>query len=332
MKICIPIEFLPQGGAFYFLRQFKIFLAAADFQVTEDIDDKYDLFFTSHWMVPRTDILRAIRKNPDIRIIQRVGGSAQDYGRFDDADARQGAVNRLADLTIFQSEYCRHSAREKYPVIGQDGPVINNPVDSELFNPEGPRAELKGDIRVACISWSTNPMKGAASIYETATHNPSVSFFLCGPYPDAPDLPNIHHLGFLERSALAETLRSCHLLMSFSQNEACPNHVLEALASGLPVLYADSGAMAEIIGECGLSVSIETFPERLKDVMAARNELSRCARNRVLDRFHPDHIFPQYIDVMNEALKRPQAIPRNRRLALAWAEGLAAPFKGLLPG
>jgi len=320
MKICIPIDFKPQGGGFYFIKALSNYLAEQGWVITKRLSDRYDIIFTNHWQVPRAQILRAIRYNPRVIIVQRIDGAAQDYGRYGDADHRQRQVNQLADLTIFQSNYCRYSTREKFPVIVHNGPVINNPVDVDLFNPDGPRLSFPGSVRVACVTWSTNPFKGADYIYEVARRNPEVSFVLCGQYSDTPSIPNIHLQGVLSREELAKTLRSCHVLLTFSQNEACPNHVLEALASGLPILYLDSGAMSEVIGDCGLKVTIETFLSQLKQIMDRREVLSKKARQRVLKHFHPQLVFSRYIDVMQDALKHPTTIPVAYRLWLSWSE------------
>jgi hypothetical protein len=129
MRICIPIPFRPEGGGFYFLDGFRSYLGAVGWQVVDSINDSYDVLFTNHWMVSRRDMLRAIARNPKLCIVQRIDGAAQDYGRPGDADMRQRAVNRLAGVTIFQSQYCRYSTRTKFPVIINDGPVISNPVD-----------------------------------------------------------------------------------------------------------------------------------------------------------------------------------------------------------
>jgi len=320
MRICIPIEFRPHGGGHYFLQALSAYLADQGWTVTRRVESHYDILFTNHWMVSRSHILRAIRHNPRGRIVQRIDGAAQDYGRYGDADHRQRQVNLLADLTIFQSHYCRYSTREKFAVIVHDGPVIHNPVDVELFRPEGQRLSFPESVRVACVAWSTNPRKGAASIYDVARCNPRVGFVLCGRYPDAPGLPNIHRLSVLCREELATALRSCHVLLTFSQNEACPNHVLEALASGLPVLYHDSGAMSEVIGDCGLPVTVENFAAQLEQVMDLWAELSLQARQRALTHFHPQQVFPRYVDAMRAALQRPTTVPLARRLWLAWSE------------
>lgn len=307
MRICIPIPFRAEGGGFYFLESFRKFLLGEGWQVVDTINDHYDVLFTNHWMVSRRDILRAISRNPMLCVVQRIDGAAQDYGRSADADRRQRAVNYLADVTIFQSDYCHYSTRTKFPVIVNDGPVITNPVDIDTFRPDGRRVELPGSIRVACATWSTNPMKGAAEIYAVAAGNPSVDFHLCGRYLDSPTLRNIHQHGVLGRQDLANVLRSCHVLLTFSRNEACPNHVLEALASGLPVLYHDSGAAAEVVRDCGRPVTTGNFAEQLAAIMSNHAALGNAARNCAVDDHHPDRIFKRYLDAIEVAVRRPRA-------------------------
>ena len=175
MRFCIPIEFKAEGGGYYFLRQLDAYLRLDGHSVTSRAAEHYDVLFTNHWLVPLHVVLHAIRHNPHVRVVQRIDGAAADYGRTGDADRRQHDVNRLADLTIFQSHYCRWSTREKFPVIANDGPVIHNPVDVRQFTPDGDRRDLKGDARLAVVSWSLNPKKGAASVYAAAHLCPATS-------------------------------------------------------------------------------------------------------------------------------------------------------------
>ena len=318
MRVCIPIEFKPQGGGHYFLKSFSEYLLAHQHLVTADIRDRYEVLFTNHWMVPRRRILKAIRRNPRVRIVQRIDGAAQDYGRDPEADRIQHEVNLLSDLTIFQSDYCRYSTREKFPVITQDGPVIHNPVDINLFTPTGERRSFPQDTLVAAVTWSQNPMKGAASVYVVARNNPNVGFVLCGNFPDAPPTPNIYSLGVLDRGKLAEVLRSCNALVSFSQNEACPNHVLEALSCGLPILYVDSGAMKEVVGDAGLPVIVENFSTQFDLIMQNRNYYANAARKRVLKLFSPSIIFPKYIGAIQQSLMAPTNMKAVTRLTKAY--------------
>lgn len=324
MRICIPIEFKAEGGGFYFLQLFERYLLDHGSTITRDVGDEFDVLFTNHWMTPRKQILRAIRSNPRVRIVQRIDGVAQDYGRDPDSDLRQAQVNKFADLTIFQSQYARFTAREKFSVIEQDGPVIHNPVDVDTFSPDGKKLKLNGSRQIISVSWSTNPLKGSAQIYPVAIANPDIDFVLCGNFPEAPNLPNLHHLGVLNRVNLAATYRSCQILLTFSKNEACPNHVLEALASGLPVLYEDSGAMSELIGECGAPVTAATFRFQFEKITKKLADLSTQARRTAIERFHPENIFPHYLEAIEQTRSKPTHVPLTSRTVTAWVSAFTS--------
>jgi len=308
LRFCVPIAIKPEGGGNYFLWNFLAYLKRQGMAYTDRIDDgRYDVLFASHWLVPPETIRRAKRSNPGLRVVHRIDGAAQDYGRNPQADRVQRQVNLLADLTVFQSQYCRRSTRELFLVIAHDGPIIHNPVDVEQFRPDGERVTFPEPVTVCCATWSTNPRKGLQSVYDAAAANPDIGFVLCGRYPDAPRLPNVHMMGVLDRRTLATIMRSCTAFVTFSEREACPNVVLEALASGLPVLYKPSGASPELVGECGLPVELADFRTQLDRVVADRAKLSRLARERAVSRFSPERVFPLYIGAIREALARPPA-------------------------
>ncbi|MGH2543172.1 MAG: glycosyltransferase family 4 protein, partial [Ardenticatenaceae bacterium] len=173
-------------------------------------------------------------------------------------------------------------------------------------------------INIVCATWSTNPKKGTSKIYTIADSNRDVNFVLCGRYPDAPDLPNLRIMGVLGREELARAMRSCDALYFPSENEACPNVVLEALASGLPVLYKDSGATPELVGGCGMPVEVDSFRERLEGMMARHDELSRKARERAVALFSPQVVFPRYMEEIERSLDIPTSVPAWRRSLTAW--------------
>lgn len=315
MRVCIPTEFRPQGGGFYFLQNFETYLREAGHSIERNIRARYDMLFVSHWQVAPDTLQRAILANPTVLIVHRIDGAAQDYGREIEADDRQSRVNELADLTIFQSNYCRYSTREKFPVIHSDGPVIHNPVDLSLFNPEGPKRSFPLPVVLAAVSWSTNPLKGADDIYDVARENPDLGFALCGNFPNAPRLPNMYELGVLDRAQLATVLRSCTALVTFSRNEACPNHVIEGLASGLPVLYLDSGAAAEIVGNAGAPVTTGTFRHQLDRVIRERDQFSALARAHAVAHFDPAMAFQAYVDQIVSAKARAEKWAMQKRYA-----------------
>lgn len=305
LRFCIPIADAPQGGMYSFFRNFRGWLAEQGIAFTEAIDADWDVLVVNSWVVPYGTVLSAKRTHPRARVLHRIDGSARDYGRDAASDRRQGRVNTLADVTVFQSAYGRETTRSRYRVIAQDGPVIHNPVDVRRFTPDGPREPLPGRVRVAQVAWSTNPKKGAAALAEIAARNPEVTFVLIGRYEGVPTLPNVVLTGHADWDRLPRLLRACEAFVFLAENEACPNVVLEALASGLPVLYRDSGGTPELVGDCGVAVDPATFAERLAWVLVRRNALSAAARRRAETRFAFDVIFPGYLAAAAGAVRRP---------------------------
>ena len=302
-----------------FIGELTRFLEERGVPFTRRLDDAFDVLFVNSWAVPYETVRAVKRERPDVRVVQRVDGAARDYGRTDDADDRQARVNLLADLTIFQSRYSRHSVRTKFKVIAQDGPVIYNPVDLDRFTLAGARRDVPGRIRVANAAWSINRLKGTWQIDRLAAENPDVDFVLCGRYDHLADHPNVHRLGYLGRDDLAAALRSCDVFLNLSENDPCPNVVTEALASGLPVIYRDSGGVPELAGECGIAIDGPGFRGALDQTLARREELGVAARARAERLFAPSVVFPLYLEAMDASQRRPE--PTRAELAALVREG-----------
>ncbi|MGB1249594.1 MAG: glycosyltransferase family 4 protein [Candidatus Promineifilaceae bacterium] len=305
LRLCIPIPDRQQGGMYTFLQNWRTWLTQRGIYHTQDTSEPVDIFFVNSWAVPFR-VVREMKKNrPKVSIIQRMDGSADDYGRYGTADMIQARVNTLTDLTIFQSQYSRFSTREKYRLVAQDGPVIYNPVDIKTFTPHGSKRDLHGKTKVCVVSFSTNKLKGTWQIGALASQNPQTTFILCGHFPPQPDLPNIQQLGLLNRAELAETMRSCDAFLHLADNDPCPNVVTEALASGLPVLYRDSGGTPELVSNAGKPTTISTFKHDLAAIMSAHNYYRLRARTRAVTQFAPDLIFPQYMQAIADAQVSP---------------------------
>ena len=311
IRICIPIEQKPLGGMYTFLENWKRWLRQNDISQTEDAAADYNVLFVNSFAVSYALIAAEKRARPDLLVVQRVDGSARDYGRMDDSDDRQARVNMLADLTIFQSIYSKFSTTRKMKVIRQHGPVIYNPVDIHVFHAVPTRSFPGERPKICNVSHSENVRKGTWLIGVLAKENPDLDFILCGNYPLLPDLPNIILRGRLDRAELARTMRSCNVFLHLAENDPCPNVVLEALASGLPVLYRDSGGTPELVGQCGRTVTLENFRSELESALRDHKSLSAAARERAVSYFAPDRIFPSYIDAITRAERRPSPSARD---------------------
>lgn len=304
MRICLPVADAPQGGMHAFFRNFRAYLARIGTDITDDLESEYDALVVNSWVIGYRAVAGAKRGRPTLRVLHRIDGAAMLYGRDGIADTRQALINLLADVTIFQSRWGRRATFERR-IIGQDGPVIHNPVDTGRFRPDGERLDLPGRVRIAHVAFSTNAKKGAAAIWTLARRRPDVQFIMVGRYEKAPTLPNLTFVGYAGWDRLPAVLRACDVFLTLSENEACPNSVLEALASGLPVLYRDSGGTGELVGPGGAPVELDTFDLVLEQTLDRRRALAETARTRALSSFGFDAVFPRYLDALRAAKRRP---------------------------
>jgi glycosyltransferase involved in cell wall biosynthesis len=297
--LCLPLKPYPGGGVYSFIRTFRSYLDGQGYDYTDDLAHDCQVMLIAAWTTDYSSLCQARRWNPDLRIVHRVDGSARAYGRFDGSDERLAQINALADVTVFQSEFSRWVTTTRYPLIKVDGPTIYNPVDTGFFTPEGERSALPTGIKVCSAVWSTNRMKGIWQLPMFAAGNPDVQFVLCGRHDELPALANLHVLGAVNRKQMARVMRSCDLFLNLSLNEACPNVVIEALASGLPVLYVDSGGTPELVGESGLPVTVDTFRTQFERISSDLKDYQRRARERAVTRYDVSIIGPQYLQLID---------------------------------
>ena len=157
---------------------------------------------------------------------------------------------------------------------------------------------LSGATRIAFCSNSANLKKGFHEVVAVAKRNPDLVFFVAGNMPESELPENVVLLGYLSKIELSKMLRSCHFFIFFSENESCPNIVLEAMASGLPVIYKDSGGTVEIVGDAGINASVETFRHAFETIQKNYEEFKVKAHARAKKEFSVNEIIPAYLGKM----------------------------------
>lgn len=291
MTFCLPFNPPTVGGGGYrFLRMLETYLTAHHISWTRSFTMPSDVLFVNAWCTPAWKVLlwKFINRGT---VVHRVDGWPPAYGRTDGAEKRLRAVNRLAHLTIHQSEWSRNNRGNL-----ADGPRIYNPVDTSVFSPG---MHTLGRLAVACVSWSDNPMKGGDRIAAIAEKHPEVQFMLLGRWPSIP-ATNVLVMGPVLTPHLVTVLQACDALLTMSRHEAGPNHVLEGLACGLPVLYLDSGATRELVGDAGVAITEDTFREALESVL---NHAARVkARERAME-FTVEKQLAKYVAEIGSVLR-----------------------------
>lgn len=279
MKICLyykPID-KPWGGTNSFILSLKEFFRNKGIEITHDIDSDYDiLFLNSAYKAPgelftKKDIVifeakkgRIVYRLDGLRkvYIQRSkGGLKRTLRRLrdkligQDMDDLQRECIKLADRVVFQSKYARQMFEKHKYYEGNNYKIINNGVNQNIFNLQAREYwNGRGVLKIIACSWSPNPNKGHKIIAEfSALKGAEVCFI--GKWPKEVDLPsNIRKLDTLSQEEIAKEFKQHHIFLFPSLREACSNILLEALSSGLPVLYANSGSNEEIAGKYGVAL------------------------------------------------------------------------------
>jgi glycosyltransferase involved in cell wall biosynthesis len=171
---------------------------------------------------------------------------------------------RRMDAVYAVSDEARDSLREVYGVTAT---TIPNGVDPRDFTGIHPTLDLPGPVvgMVARLA----PEKAPGDFLAVAARMPEATFVLVGDGPLRPELraiagPNVHFLGF--RDDMPGVYASLDVLVQPSLREGMPMTILEAMASGVPVVATRVGAAADVIdnGSTGMLV-----PARDVDAMTA---------------------------------------------------------------
>ena len=208
------------------------------------------------------DRLRRLRRE-GCRMIHRVDGPIGNYrGQDDGTDQRIHAINHeLADVTVFQSRY----SLETQQALGLEftmPAVIMNAVDPRIFYPENRRWKSSGrKIRLISTSWSNNPNKGGAVYRWLDQHLDWDRFEYTFVGHSESSFRHIRIMAPVASRELATLLRQHDIYIAASRHDPCSNALLEALACGLPAIYAQSGGHPEIVGKAGFGFSApESIP------------------------------------------------------------------------
>jgi hypothetical protein len=209
--------------------------------------------------------------NPNTIIIQRVG----DVGTHSKPDLTQLLkdiiVADYTDLFIFPSNWARDylgHERDNFKIIK------NKPLD--IFYDKRINSKIGKKIKIVTHHWSTNEKKGFDFYNEIGIYsklgkisNKDFELTYIGRYNK-----DFSHEGWqliepVSEIILSEMLPKYDLYLTASVEEAGANHVLEAMAAGLPIVYHDQGgSINEYCKDYGLSYnSVNTFIQSAETII-----------------------------------------------------------------
>jgi len=310
------------GGSKKFLDHFSEYLN--QHECWDIVEENADVVFFNSWSQKPLEALEIMKKNPYALITHRVDGSATLYGREDNSDEIQSQISSYADLTIFQSIFSKKCTQERN-IIRHDGPVVYNPVEvNENARVKPWSTEQK--LKVVVLSHSNNRKKGIWRLPDIARTFQDIEIHLIGPFKNIiKQMDNLFVHGALEREGVASYLAKNHVYLSLTEDDTCPNVILEAMAAGLPIAYLNSGGVPELVGPCGRAVTGDEVD--LGDILKelAVSDLGQKAVERCRVEFSPEKIFGEYekhVSMLAELSRKKRMTTRFKRLWWAFKRRL----------
>jgi len=201
-----------------------------------------------------------------------------------------------ADFIIYQSEFCRASAEKFLGPDARPGSVLFNPVDLQKFRP--PAQQPPPPLRLLALGTQNyvgrvlSPIDCVKKLRDGGIEcTLTIAGQLLWPNAHAGVLRYIESLGLADHVHLhpafsqeeaAEFYRTHHILLHPKYLDPCPTVVIEALASGLPVVGSGSGGLPEMVPpECG-----ELIPSAMTwtNLITPRPEELAAAVTKILPR------------------------------------------------
>lgn len=284
-------------------------------------------------------------KRRGIRIVQRLDGMnwihrvlntgskhwlRAEYGNF----ILKVIRSTFADKIAYQSQFSREWWERERGKTTSHNVIIHNGVDLTKYKPAGTDRNQEDVIRLLLVEGSLlggyefgleNAVRLAEDLANLANQNKRVELMVVGKASD--DLQEywenwvqekisheklcIKWIGIVDHMNIHEIYQKADLLFSADINAACPNSVIESLASGTPVVAFETGALPELLDNQGGVVvpyggdpwkidppDITSLAENAYYILNNLNDYRISARKRAESAFALDFMIDQYVELL----------------------------------
>ena len=273
--------------------------------------------------IPGGILAKRLSRKYGLRYIIRMGGG--DIPGFQNRFRRlyrlsEPVLRRVwkdADALVTNSEGLRAMALgfcDKYPVR-----VITNGVDTDAFTPSEDAGHDDGQVRLLTVCRLIE-RKGIQDVIPEVRNiekrtGRSIRWVIAGDGPYRQTLEDLaresgaegcmEFRGLVEKGDMPELYRQADIFVFPSYREGMPNAVLEAMASGLPVIMrAGCQGADELIRDNGIAAE-GSFAGALTELISEGKdiwqEMGRSGRRLVLDSYTWKHIAGQYAELLEKA-------------------------------
>jgi glycosyltransferase involved in cell wall biosynthesis len=248
---------------------------------------------------------------------------------WEDTNKNLDAILTQADYIVYQSHFCRIGAERFLSPPNVPAEVLYNPVDTNQFTP---RAFSFNPKQLVLILGGNQHHRyrfelAAQTLKVLTRQYPAAKLIVTGRLWDkdaiAPAQQILRDLELTEsvtftggytQAQAPQIFNQAHILLHTQYNDASPSLVLEAMASGLPVVYVDSGGVPEMVADAGVGVPVQhsweqvhlPTPEAMADavfqIMAQYKDYSSIARERTTRLFSLETFTSRHREIFNKVL------------------------------
>jgi glycosyltransferase involved in cell wall biosynthesis len=278
------------GGGNQWLAQIVRYLSARGYAVRFDLEAPVNVIVM---VDPRVggligfgpaEILAYRRRFPAVHCVHRINECDARKGTRD-VDRLLAEANRVADFTVFVSDWLRDYHASRWFERGRPHVVVANGADPAIFHPLGADVWAPGKpLRLVTHHWSDNWNKGF-DVYQEVDgliadgKLPDTELWVIGRWPREIRWRTARTHGPTSGEPLATLLRQCHVYLTASRFDPGPMHPVEGAQCGLPVVYhEDGGGAVEISRRHGVAFR-DDVRRAVGEARARYDEL----RARVLD-------------------------------------------------
>jgi glycosyltransferase involved in cell wall biosynthesis len=288
--------------------------------------DAFTLLYLGSTSLPRDlrPLLWLTRRRRIPIVVNQSGVAYPGWARGDTESINSEFRRALlaADHVLYQSEFCKRSADEWLGEPRGSWEVLYNAVDVDHFTPGPPPS---ADVPVLLLAGDQTQAYRLELALRTLAQLPDARLIVTGQLVSSAE-PLLRELGLRERVEFVGLYaqrdapgiyRRAHVLLHTKVKDPCPSAVIEAMACGLPVVYAASGGTVELVGdEAGIGVqhpdgwerdeppSPEALAEAVRRVLPDVQPYREAARRRAVERFALGPWLARHAEVFDELMAR----------------------------
>lgn len=279
------------------------------------------------------DDLVSVCRQRGMRFVWNQNGVGYPAWAGREAERHNAPMRRLrarADAIIYQSAFCRDSAECFLGPVSQPGEILWNPVDLKKFHPP-PEPPPSRPLRLLALGTQNYPDRVLSVIEALKTIRSggveatlTIAGRLLWPGGEAEVKRTLEQKNLVAHVTLrpaftqdeaAAYYRSHHILIHPKYLDPCPTVVIEALASGLPVIGSASGGLPEMVPpDCGTLVPVpldwnrlvtpsgEQLAAAVQTLLPRLPEASRAARHHAETAFDGVRWVDRHRDIFTRLL------------------------------